>query len=88
MKTWHDCHIRKRELHNGQKVLLFNLRLCLFSGKLRTQWSVSFVVKEIFLHGAVDITSPDEKNVFKLNGQRLKTYFEDEDHAKISMDLT
>lgn len=44
-------------------------------------------MEEIFLHGAIKITSLDEKNAFEVKGQRLKVYYEDEDHAKFSMDL-
>lgn len=29
-KTWHDQHIQKKELHEGQLMLLFNSRLKLF----------------------------------------------------------
>lgn len=46
------------------------------------------MVKEIFLHGVVEIALLEEKNVFKLNGQRLKAYFKDGDRVKFSIDLT
>ena len=59
----------KHELYLGQKVLLFNLCLRLFPSKFRLRWSKPFVVKKIFPRGAVEITSLDERNVFKLNGQ-------------------
>ena len=39
------------------------------------------MVKEIFLHGVVEINSLDEKIVFKVNGQRLKAYHEEEDRV-------
>ena len=38
-KRWHDQRISKKSLYVGQKVLLFNSRLRLFPGKLRTRWS-------------------------------------------------
>ena len=61
--------------------------LCLFSNKLYSQWSGPFVVKEIFLHGVMEITSLNNKNIFKVNGQRLKAYHEDEDQVKFFVDL-
>ena len=60
----------------GQKVLLFNSRLRLFPGKLRSRWVGPFVVTNIFPHGAVEIRSTKTVNVFKVNGHRLKPYYE------------
>ena len=36
-KMWHDKQIVRREFKKGQKVLLFNSRLRLFPGKLRSR---------------------------------------------------
>ena len=36
-KRWHDKHIMSRDFKKWQKVLLFNSRLRLFSGKLRSR---------------------------------------------------
>ncbi|KAA0054587.1 KRAB-A domain-containing protein 2-like [Cucumis melo var. makuwa] len=47
----------------------------------------SFVVKEILTHGAMEIASLNGDNMFKVNGQRLKVYYEDENCIKISVDL-
>ncbi|GKV41179.1 hypothetical protein SLEP1_g48746 [Rubroshorea leprosula] len=35
-KAWHDLHVHKKEFHVGDKVLLFNSRLRLFPGKLKS----------------------------------------------------
>lgn len=45
------------------------------------------MVKEILTHGAMEIASLNGDNMFKVNGQRLKVYYEDEDCIKISVDL-
>ena len=37
MKAWHDKHIVRKEFEPGQKVWLFNSRLKLFSGKLKSK---------------------------------------------------
>ncbi|WP_217833294.1 hypothetical protein, partial [Picosynechococcus sp. PCC 7002] len=58
-KRWHDQCISKKSLHVGQKVLLFNSRLRLFPGKLKTRWSGPFVNKEIFPHGAMELMNED-----------------------------
>ncbi|XP_075088297.1 uncharacterized protein LOC142170315 [Nicotiana tabacum] len=38
-KRWHDKNIQHREFEPGQEVLLFNSRLKLFPGKLKSRWS-------------------------------------------------
>ena len=79
-KAWHDKHITQKEFEAGQNVLLFNSRLKLFPGKLKSRWSGPFTVTHIFPHGGVEIMHP-EKGIFKVNTQRLKSYFGDEIHA-------
>ncbi|XP_038891667.1 uncharacterized protein LOC120081059 [Benincasa hispida] len=76
-KRWHDQCISKKDLVVGQKVLLFNSRLHLFPGKLKFRWSGPFIIKTIFPYGAVELTREDGTNIFKVNGQRVKPYFED-----------
>ncbi|XP_038896004.1 uncharacterized protein LOC120084183 [Benincasa hispida] len=73
-KRWHDQCIGKKEFFIGQKMLLFNLRLQLFLGKLKYRCSRPFVIKAIFPYRAVELTREDDTNTFKVNGQRIKTY--------------
>lgn len=87
-KRWHNQCISKKSLHISQRVLLFNSRLHLFLGKLRTRWSGPFIIKELFPHGAVELTNKDGTNVFKVNDQRVKPYYGDSiDRDKFSIDL-
>ncbi|XP_038888107.1 uncharacterized protein LOC120078007 [Benincasa hispida] len=72
-KRWHDKCLCKKNLKAGKRVL-FNSRLCLFPGKLKSRWSGPFIIKEVFLHGAVELTNQDGTNAFKVNGQRVKMY--------------
>jgi Integrase core domain len=76
-KKWHDKHIVRKNLKEGDWVLLFNSRLKLFPGKLRSRWSGPFQVKKLFPFGAVEIWS-EKTGIFKVNGQRLKHYFHGE----------
>ena len=39
MKMWHDRYIVQKALKEGDGVLLFNSRLRLFSGKLKSRWT-------------------------------------------------
>ena len=55
-------------------MLLFNSRLRLFPGKLKSRWSCPFEITQVLLYGATEIMHP-EKGTFKVNGQRLKRYY-------------
>jgi hypothetical protein len=55
-KRWHDKRIKHKELKPGDKVLLFNSRVKLFShGKLRSKWKGTFKVIEVASHGVVTL---------------------------------
>ncbi|XP_038874975.1 uncharacterized protein LOC120067498 [Benincasa hispida] len=44
-------------------------------GKLKSRWSGPFQIMTIFPHAAVELTSEDGSNAFKVNGQRIKPYY-------------
>jgi len=71
-KTCENC----QKVDIGQKVLPYNSQLHLFPGMLRSRWSDPFIVKHVYLYGAFDIENPKNDNVFKVNGHRLKVYFD------------
>ncbi|KAL4346898.1 hypothetical protein GQ457_17G009340 [Hibiscus cannabinus] len=73
-KKWHDKHILPQHFTEGQQVLLYNSRLRLFPGKLKSRWSGPFIVHKMYPHGAVDLKAPDSNAIFKVNGQRLEIY--------------
>ncbi|RDY13052.1 hypothetical protein CR513_02079, partial [Mucuna pruriens] len=54
VKQFHDQKILRKDFSVGQKVLLFNSRLKLIAGKLRSRWDRPFVITNIFPHGAVN----------------------------------
>ncbi|XP_075486404.1 uncharacterized protein LOC142526014 [Primulina tabacum] len=73
-KKCHDKIIVRRELKPGQQVLLFNSRLKLFPGKLKSRWSGQFVVETVYPHGTIELKCNDGRT-FKVNGQRIKPYY-------------
>ncbi|KAM1181617.1 hypothetical protein ACFXTH_000199 [Malus domestica] len=75
-KAFHDKMIRGKTFSIGQKVLLFNFRLRLFPGKLRSKWIGPFIVTNVFPHGAIQVKSLRNDDEFKVNGHRLKLYYE------------
>ena len=74
-KKWHNQRILRREFKAGDQVLLFNSRLRLFPGKLKSKWSGPYIVVSSKQFGAVTLRTSNHKE-FKINGQRLKHYLE------------
>ncbi|GJS98224.1 hypothetical protein Tco_0819394 [Tanacetum coccineum] len=73
-KKIHDAKIKNREFHIGDRVLLFNSRLKIFSSKLKSRWSRTFTVAKVFPYRTVDLSQPNGPN-FKVNGHRIKHYY-------------
>ncbi|XP_070048961.1 uncharacterized protein [Nicotiana tomentosiformis] len=63
-KRWHDKHIQHREFEPVQEVLLFNSRLKLFPGKLKSRWAGPFVVVNVRPHGAVELRDKSSSGTF------------------------
>ncbi|XP_022019160.1 uncharacterized protein LOC110919190 [Helianthus annuus] len=74
-KALHDRKLRKlKEFRVGDKVLLFNSRLKLITGKLKSRWSGPYVVKEVFPYRTVELFDEVDGGSWKLNIHRLKHY--------------
>ncbi|GJR87255.1 reverse transcriptase domain-containing protein [Tanacetum coccineum] len=73
-KRIHDSKIKNRVFNVGDRVLLFNSRLKIFSGKLKTRWSGPFTITQVFPYGTIELSQNSGPN-FKVNGHRLKHYF-------------
>nr|GEV89090.1 reverse transcriptase domain-containing protein [Tanacetum cinerariifolium] len=63
----HDSKIKDRVFNIDDKVLLFNSRLKIFSGKQKSRWSGPFTISHVYLYGTVELSQPNEPN-FKVNG--------------------
>ncbi|XP_070009015.1 uncharacterized protein [Nicotiana sylvestris] len=74
MKMLHDKNIVEQNFNPGDMMLLYNSRLRLFPGKLRSRWSGPFRVAEVFPSGVVKIATEKDSRTFRANGQRLKLY--------------
>nr|GFA69562.1 reverse transcriptase domain-containing protein [Tanacetum cinerariifolium] len=70
-KKLHDDKIKNRIFNVGDQVLLFNSRLKIFSGILKSRWSGPFTISEIYPYGTAKLIHPDGCN-FKVNCHRLK----------------
>ncbi|GKB25807.1 reverse transcriptase domain-containing protein [Tanacetum coccineum] len=85
-KKLHDSKIKNRIFNVGDRVLLFNSRLKIFSGKLKTRWSGPFTITQVFPYGTIELSQPDGPN-FKVNGHRVKHYFGGDIPSKVVSDL-
>ncbi|XP_052723794.1 uncharacterized protein LOC128193745 [Vigna angularis] len=77
MKFYHDRKLVKKVFNPEQQELLFNLRLKLFPGNMKSKWSGPFIVKGVHPHGAIELVDPatnDPQRRWVVNGQRLKHY--------------
>ena len=87
VKVFHDKFIIRKTFVQGQKVLLYNSRLHLFPGKLKSRWTGPFIVKTVFPHGVIEIYDPKNGNIFKVNGQCLKIFLESVPEVNAAMGL-
>nr|GEW49782.1 reverse transcriptase domain-containing protein [Tanacetum cinerariifolium] len=57
-KKLHDSKIKNRIFNVGDQVLLFNSRLKIFLGKLKTRWSGPFTITQVFPYGTLSYPNP------------------------------
>ncbi|XP_075083394.1 uncharacterized protein LOC142167135 [Nicotiana tabacum] len=74
-KRWHANRIKPRHFKLGQHVLLFNSRLKLFPGKLKSRWPGPFEVVRVTPYGAIELRALNGERKFLVNGQRVKHYW-------------
>ena len=68
--------ITRKEFKPGQKVLLYNFRLHLFPGKLKSRWTGPYIVDKVHSHGAIEVHNTTNGITFQVNDHRLKPYHE------------
>lgn len=67
MKKWYDRHIIRHTFEPGQKILLFNPHLKLFSSKLRSKWSGPYTVVNMMSYGVVELGDEATNQYFLVN---------------------
>ena len=83
VKLFHDKNIIRMTFEPHQKVLLYSFRLHIFPSKLRSTWTMPFIVKIVHPYGIVEIKNPDNGKLFKVNAQRLNPFMENFDRREI-----
>ncbi|GJX24287.1 reverse transcriptase domain-containing protein [Tanacetum coccineum] len=61
-KRIHDSKMKNRVFNVGDQVLLFNSRLKIFSGKLKSHWSGPFTITQVFPYGTVELSQNSGPN--------------------------
>ncbi|XP_015955284.1 uncharacterized protein LOC107479695 [Arachis duranensis] len=74
VKAVHNKHIKRREFRPGDLVLLYNSRLRLMPGKLRSRWEGPYIVEKAEPYRVFHLSHPSSPNCIKVNGHRLKLY--------------
>ena len=73
-KKWHDQMVVRKHFQTRDKVLLYDSKLHIFPGKLKSRWIGLFTIHQVYPNGAVELLSSNESQTFKVNGHRLKPY--------------
>ncbi|RVW25532.1 putative mitochondrial protein [Vitis vinifera] len=76
IKRWLDQLISKKEFQKGQRVLLYDSRLHIFLGKLKSRWIGPFIIHQVHSNGVVELLNSNSTDTFKVNGHRLKPFME------------
>ncbi|XP_074331720.1 uncharacterized protein LOC141668633 [Apium graveolens] len=71
VKRWHDRRLVRKSFVPDQQVLLFNARLRLFPGKIKSRWSGPFIVKVVFPQGAMEIFDKHPDQAFMVNASPI-----------------
>ena len=66
--------ITGKNFDKGDQVLLYDSKLHLFPGKLKSRWTGPFIVQQAYPNGSVDLLNPNDNKVIKVNEQRVKPY--------------
>nr|CAN70506.1 hypothetical protein VITISV_024962 [Vitis vinifera] len=76
LKRWHDWLVSRKEFQKGQRVLLYDFKLHVFPGKLKSRWIGPFTIQQVYSNGVVELLNSNSTGSFKVNGNRLKPFVE------------
>nr|GEX13933.1 reverse transcriptase domain-containing protein [Tanacetum cinerariifolium] len=84
-KRLHDLKIKDRVFNIGDRVLLFNSRLKIFFGKLKSCWSGPFTISHVYPYGTIGLSQPDVPN-FKYPRSSDFTLYDDVNDDLVELD--
>ena len=74
LKKWHDQLIARKNFKQGDQVLLYDSKLHLFPGMLKSRWTSPFVIHQVYPNRPMCLLNSKDNKIFKVNDQRLKPY--------------
>ena len=76
LKRWHDQLISRKDFQKWQRVLLYDSKLHIFSGKLKSKCIGHFSIHQVHSNGVVKLLNSNSTGSFKVNGHHLKPFVE------------
>ena len=70
-QRWKRCHdqlVSRKEFQKGQRVLLYDSKLHIFPGKLKSRWIGPFTIQQVYANGVVELLNFNKTGSFKVNG--------------------
>ncbi|XP_015944552.1 uncharacterized protein LOC107469687 [Arachis duranensis] len=74
VKAVHDKSIKRREFQPVDLILLYNSRMRLMLGKLRSRCDGPYRVEKMEPYGVFHLSHPTSSELIKVNGHRLKLF--------------
>ena len=68
--------VSRKDFQKGQRVLLYDSKLHIFPGKLKSRWIGHFTIHKVHSNGVVELLNFNNTSSFKVNGHRLKPFAE------------
>ena len=68
---YHNKNLLFKKFSLEQIVLLYDSRLHLFRGKVKSRRTGPYIVKNVSSYDIFEIEDPKDGNIFKVNGHRL-----------------
>ena len=68
-KKWHDQMVACKNFQKGDQVLLYNSKLHIFPGKLKSRWIGPFIIHQVYPNGSTELLNSKDNQIFKVNGQ-------------------
>ncbi|RVW92666.1 hypothetical protein CK203_041581 [Vitis vinifera] len=65
LKRWHDQLVFRKEFQKGQRVLLYDSKLHIFPGKLKSRWIGLFTIQQVYSNGVTELLNSTALGVSK-----------------------
>ena len=76
LKRWHDQIVLRKKFQERQKVFLYDSKLHIFLGRLKSRWNGPYLVHKVHSNGVIEIANPKSICIVKVNGHQLEPYVE------------